>query len=56
MQRKLLARPFTYYHKFLINKNRDRKDKPMSTDDELMQNPDFKRKHEESYRDLVLSE
>jgi DNA-binding Xre family transcriptional regulator len=32
------------------------KDKPMSTYDELMQNPEFKRKHEASYRELVLSE
>lgn len=32
------------------------KDKPMSTYDELMQNPDFKKKHEKSYRDLLLSE
>jgi len=31
-------------------------DKPLSTYDELMQNPEFKRKHEESYRELVLSE
>ncbi len=31
-------------------------DKPMSTYDELMQDPEFKRKHEESYRELVLSE
>lgn len=33
-----------------------RKEKPLSTYDELMQNPEFKKKHEESYRDLVLSE
>lgn len=32
------------------------KDKSLSTYDELMQNPDFKKKHEESYRELVLSE
>lgn len=32
------------------------KNKPMSTYDELMQNPDFKKKHEKSYRELVLSE
>ncbi len=32
------------------------KDKPMSTYDELMQDPEFKKKHEESYRELVLSE
>ncbi len=32
------------------------KDKPMSTYDELMQDPVFKRKHEDSYRELVLSE
>lgn len=29
---------------------------PMSTYEELMQNPEFKRKHEQSYRKLVLSE
>ncbi len=28
----------------------------MSTYDELMQNPEFKRKHEKSYHELVLSE
>lgn len=32
------------------------KDKPLSTYDELMQNADFKKKHEKSYRELVLSE
>ena len=32
------------------------KNKPMSTYDELMQDLEFKRKHEESYRELVLSE
>ena len=32
------------------------KEKPMSTYDELMQNPDFKKKHEKSYNELVLSE
>lgn len=32
------------------------KEKPMSTYDELMQDPEFKRKHEESYHGLVLSE
>ena len=30
--------------------------KPLSTYEELMQNPEFKKKHEESYRELVLSE
>ncbi len=33
-----------------------KKDKPTSTYDELMQNPEFKRKHEKSYHELVLSE
>lgn len=32
------------------------KNQPMTTYEELMQNPDFKEKHEESYRKLVLSE
>lgn len=32
------------------------KNKLMSTYDELMQNPDFKKKHENSYRELILSE
>src|ERR1700680_2263585 len=32
------------------------KDKSMSTYDELMQNPDLKKKHEKSYRELFLSE
>ncbi len=32
------------------------KDKPMSTYDELMLDPEFKKKHEKSYRELVLSE
>lgn len=31
-------------------------DEPLSTFDELMQNAEFKRKHEESYRELILSE
>ena len=31
-------------------------DKPLSTYEELMQDPEFKKKHEESYRELVLSE
>jgi DNA-binding Xre family transcriptional regulator len=35
---------------------KDHKDKPMSTYDELMQDPEFKKKHEESYRELILSE
>ena len=35
---------------------KNNKELPMSTYDELMQNPEFKRKHEESYRELVLSE
>lgn len=30
--------------------------KPMSTYDKLMQDPEFKRKHEKSYHELVLSE
>lgn len=32
------------------------KNKPISTYDELMKNPDFKKKHEKSYQELVLSE
>lgn len=32
------------------------KEKPMSTYDELMQDPEFKSKHEQSYRELLLSE
>ncbi len=32
------------------------KDEHMSTYDELMQNHEFKKKHEDSYRELVLSE
>ncbi len=32
------------------------KEEPLSTYDELMQDPEFKKKHEESYRELVLSE
>jgi len=32
------------------------KDKPLSTYEELMQNPVFKKKHEDSYHELVLSE
>ena len=32
------------------------KDKLLSTYDELMQDPEFKRKHEKSYSELVLSE
>lgn len=32
------------------------KDESMSTYDELMQDQEFKRKHEKSYRELVLSE
>ena len=31
-------------------------DRTLSIYDELMQNSDFKKKHEESYRELVLSE
>lgn len=40
----------------LENTMRHHKNKSMSTYDELMQNPEFKKKHEESYRELVLSE
>lgn len=32
------------------------KTKPLSTYDRLMQDPEFKKKHEKSYLDLVLSE
>ena len=32
------------------------KDKPLSTYDELMQNQEFRKKHEKSYQELVLSE
>lgn len=32
------------------------KKKSLSTYDELMQNPELKKKHEKSYRSLVLSE
>jgi len=36
--------------------NKSSKEKPLSTYDELMQDPAFKKKHEKSYRELVLSE
>lgn len=34
----------------------NKKNKQLSTYDELMQNAEFKRKHEKSYRKLILSE
>lgn len=39
-----------------VNIMKHHKDKSMSTYDELMQDPDFKKSHEASYQELVLSE